>query len=840
MGTWRFRWKNIFTRFGFSIAMFAVFTLFLMASASVVRGRLLQDAQEVGNYVTRSYSSQEQNQIRFYRQILDMQADLFSGKNLEAQNVSEWLAQRQEEMQQYGEKTLYLTALWNGETINAKGPYEETDFFWSEKAQNADGETQFAGVAQNDSGKWLVFSQQLDDKGNVLALWAPVNDWADSAQQSMPAGSVYFLCDETGSVLYTVTDRDYSEADLAAYAAMLQSGIDDGSLLAYDASAIAPDGKPHGVYYHVMSNGWVSVLTIPMHEILYELETVIRFFFLLVVLFGAALLITAWRDSKKTQKLRTARETVQALGELYYAIYRVDYQGGTFEMLKCADDMQGKMPQSGTYESFLRAIETVISKETYNEFEKSFSLANIRHLVQNQTKRFGGDYLRRFGEDFRWVNVEMLFDTNPETHEVVFCFREIDLEKRRQMNEIDLLNRALEAEKDAQKAKSTFFNKMSHEMRTPLNAVIGMCSLLRRDLSQPEKANSHIDKMEFAAKQLLSLINDLLEISRLERGKFSLECRPMDLGQCIEEYCDLFHALAQRENRTFDVHVQLEHKKVMGDSFRLGQIFNNLLSNAFKYTQEGGTISVNAYERQGKYVFEISDNGVGMSEEFLAHIFEPYARETSFGTRQVTGTGLGMAIVRQLVQQMNGDIHCESEVGKGSCFVISLPLTRVDEPQDAPMEENAAADAIPRLDGISILLAEDDSINMEIATEILTQQGARITPAHNGKEAVEQFAAAAESHFDILLLDMQMPVMGGCEAASTIRAMERKDAKTVPIIAVTANTFSEDIAMTKQAGMDAHVAKPIDFRNLCKVIDGFVSNNKSGQRDKNQEKASCE
>ena len=383
------------------------------------------------------------------------------------------------------------------------------------------------------------------------------------------------------------------------------------------------------------------------------------------------------------------------------------------------------------------------------------------------------------------------------------------------------------AEKEAQKAKTTFFNRMSHEMRTPLNAVIGMCALLRRDLSQPEKANAHIDKMEFAAKQLLALINDLLEISRMERGKFSLECRPMDLCRCIEEYCDLFHALAQRENRQFDVSVTLHQKEVMGDSVRLGQIFNNLLSNAFKHTKDGGHIAVHVYEKQGKYVFEISDDGVGMSQEFLAHIFEPYARETRFGTRQTMGTGLGMAIVRQLVQQMNGEIHCESTVGEGSRFVIALPLTPVDVPQSDKPEQTQKKGETPRLDGVRILLAEDDAINMEIATEILTAQGAEITKAHNGQEALEQFASSAENRFDILLLDMQMPVTGGCDAARAIRAMERSDAKNVPIIAVTANTFSEDIALTKQAGMDEHAAKPIDFGNLCKVIDGFWAQKRS-------------
>lgn len=814
--------KGVVRHFWLNIAMLAAFTLFLTASAVVVRERLLQDAQEVGNYVTRSYSNQEQNQIRFYQGILHMQAELFKDEGYSLQGMAEWLSQRETEMEDIDHGSLCLTALWDGQVVSTNHMSLQEEQFWVEKAQEASGQPVFAGMSQNDAGKWLVFSQQLDEKGNVLALWAPVKDWGVSQRQSMPVGSVYFLCDENGNVLYTMTDKNYSDDELAAYAAVLQEGIEDGSLLEYDTSITAPDGKQHGVYYHVMENGWVSVLTIPIHEILYELETVIRFFFLLVVLFGAALLITAWRDSKKTKKLRAASETVQALGELYYAIYRVDYQAGTFEMLKCADDMQGKMPQSGSYESFLCAIETVISKETYNEFEKSFSLENVRRLVKNQTKRFGGDYLRRFGEEFRWVNVEMLFDKNPDTHEVVFCFREIDMEKRRQMKEIELLNGALEAEKEAQKAKSTFFNRMSHEMRTPLNAVIGMCALLRRDLAQPEKANAHIDKMEFAAKQLLALINDLLEISRMERGKFSLECRPMDLCRCVEEYCDLFHALAQRENRQFDVCVKIHQKEVMGDSVRLGQIFNNLLSNAFKYTKDGGHIAVNVYEKQGKYVFEISDDGVGMSQEFLTHIFEPYARETRFGTRQTAGTGLGMAIVRQLVQQMNGEIHCESVVGQGSRFVIALPLTPVDVPQDEP-EQAKEKGAVPRLDGVRILLAEDDAINMEIATEILTQQGAKITPAHNGQEAVEQFAGAEENGFDVLLLDMQMPVMGGCDAARAIRAMERADAKTVPIIAVTANTFSEDIAMTKQAGMDAHVAKPIDFGNLCKVIDRFVS-----------------
>ena len=808
--------------FWLSMAMFMAFTLFLAASAVVVRERLLQDAQDVGNYVTRSYSNQEQNQIRFYEEILSIQAKRLEDDIKTLEESAEWLAARQEEIRQIDGENLRLTALIQGEQMGQADIIAASDVDWAQKARQADGETIFAGVVQNDEAKWMIFSRQINETGDVLALWAPVKGWGVAKHQSMPMGSVYFLCAQDGTVLYSVTDADYTEEQLSQYALVLQEGIDDGSLLAYDTSIEAPDGKQHGVYYHVMENGWVSVLTIPIHEILYELETVIRFFFVLVVLFAAALLVTAWRDGRKTKKLRAASETVQALGELYYAIYRVDYEAGTFETLKCAEDMKDQMPKRGPYESFLCAIEKVIGKETYAEFEKSFSLENVRRLVQNQTKRFGGDYLRRFGEELRWVNVEMLFDKHPGSHEVVFCFREIDAEKRRQISEIDLLNRALETEKEAQKAKVTFFNRMSHEMRTPLNAVIGMCSLMRAEVADSQKASGYIDKMEFAAKQLLSLINDLLEISRMERGKFSLDCKPMNLHQCIQEYCDIFYALAQRENRNFDVCVEIQHEDVMGDSARLGQILNNLLSNAFKYTKNGGTISVHVQEQAGTYRFEIADDGVGMSKEFLAHVFEPYARETRFTTRQATGTGLGMPIVRQLVQQMNGEIRCESELGKGSRFIVELPLAVIETEHRQEEKSAQIKQEPPRLDGLRILLAEDDPINMEIATEILSSQGAVITQARDGRQAVKIFEQALENTFDILLLDMQMPVMGGCEAARLIRALERGDAKSVPMIAVTANTFTEDIAMTKQAGMDDHVAKPIDFANLCRVIDRFV------------------
>ena len=268
----------------------------------------------------------------------------------------------------------------------------------------------------------------------------------------------------------------------------------------------------------------------------------------------------------------------------------------------------------------------------------------------------------------------------------------------------------------------------------------------------------------------------------------------------------------------------------MGDPFRVSQVINNLLSNAFKFTSANDSVKVEVSQLEkgdySKYKIVVSDTGLGMSEDFLKKVFEPYARETRFSTKKIAGTGLGMAIVKNLVDQMNGHIYVESRLGDGSAFTVTLPFI-TDEEEEILAQESTKNDNKKAfsLEGKNILLAEDNMINMEVATEILSMNGINIVQAWNGKEAVEIFKKSKEFEFDAILMDMQMPEMGGCDAAKDIRALNRSDAGKVPIIAVTANAFAEDISATAEAGMNAHISKPIDFNILCGTLEELINEN---------------
>ena len=269
---------------------------------------------------------------------------------------------------------------------------------------------------------------------------------------------------------------------------------------------------------------------------------------------------------------------------------------------------------------------------------------------------------------------------------------------------------------------------------------------------------------------------------------------------------------------------------VSGDAFRLGQILNNLLSNALKFTAQGDSVSVDVRQVQnqeyGRYQISVQDTGAGMSEEFLEKIFVPYERETRFGARNVQGTGLGMPIVKSIISQMGGQITVSSRLGEGSTFTVTLPLVPVRQEDRAAEDVSESQDQAQRqmasLEGRRILLAEDNEINMEITTEILQMNGVLVTQAWNGREAVEAFERSVPGEFDAILMDMQMPEMDGCEAARRIRRLPREDAAKIPILAVTANAFAEDIAATTKAGMNAHISKPIDFSVLCDTLSSFL------------------
>ena len=602
-------------------------------------------------------------------------------------------------------------------------------------------------------------------------------------------------------------------------------GIRDGSLAGYDSSFQDPDGVDRGAYYSEMSSGWTVILTIPLQNVLMgEQNTTILVMVAISVLVMAVIVIMVLRDLLNSRRIRRADNTIAILGDSFYAIYRVNYKAGTYEAIKVSPDLSDSLPEAGDYQVLLDVVGTLVDPETFHDFSMSFSLESIRQRVAERLPDYGGDYQRRFGDAYKWVNIRTLYDGVRAPDEVILCFREVDVEKRQQLQQMRILEEALDTAKKSTKAKNTFFSNMSHDMRTPLNAIIGLAELAQRDREDREKVDDYIRKIAFSGKQLLSLINDILELSRLESGRDTLSRQHFDLRQCVEDNAAAFRELARKEDRDFTVELELTDAQVEGDPFKLGQILGNLLSNAFKYSRPGDRVRLTVkqfdFQQHSKYQFTVEDTGIGMSEQFLEHIFDPYARETRFAAQTVTGNGLGMPIVKSLVQRMSGEITVESVLGKGSRFTVTLPMEAVREEGAAQAE--APAEETVDLNGRRVLLAEDNELNMEIAVELLTMHGVEVLQARDGAEAVSLFQKSPPYAVDAVLMDMQMPVMDGCEAARAIRALDRPDAASVPIIAVTANAFAEDIARTTEAGMNGHISKPIDFALLCRTLARLV------------------
>ena len=390
----------------------------------------------------------------------------------------------------------------------------------------------------------------------------------------------------------------------------------------------------------------------------------------------------------------------------------------------------------------------------------------------------------------------------------------------------NIATEALQTAENANKAKTDFLSNMSHDIRTPMNAIIGIISLIRHNAGDKEKVIEYADKIAISSQHLLGIINDVLDMSKIEAGKTVFKYSDFSILDSIEELNTIFHSQANEKNQSFIITKEnLKHEWVNGDKVHLMQIFSNLLSNAIKYTQEGGVIQFIAEESEtnsstyGKYHFIVSDNGMGMSADFKETIFDAFTRAESSVTNKIQGTGLGMAITKNLVESMGGTIEVESEPNRGSSFEVILNLKIVENRVVSSTEQIEMHETDSDiLDGMRILCAEDNELNAEILMELLKLEGAECTICENGKRILEAFEQSVPGEYDMILMDVQMPVMNGYEATEAIRRSSHEQAKTIPIIAMTANAFSEDMQHSLAAGMNAHISKPVDMKLLKKTI----------------------
>ena len=395
------------------------------------------------------------------------------------------------------------------------------------------------------------------------------------------------------------------------------------------------------------------------------------------------------------------------------------------------------------------------------------------------------------------------------------------------IQENEQLEVKLSAAEEANKAKTFFLSNMSHDIRTPLNAIIGYTTLANHEEVTYDEKSEYIDKIEMASRQLLDIVNDVLDMSRIESGKFSLEPTCVNLESCMQEACDLVKVQLEAKAIELSASCDVTNKWVMCDKVMLDRALMNLLCNAGKFTEENGSVSLQltelaAGDETGSYEIRIKDTGIGMSPEFAERLFIPFERERTSTVSRIQGTGLGLAITKNIVDMMGGDITVRTEKGKGTEFTIT-----VDFPLAEPEEETCFNEG----DGISFedmraLLVEDNMVNMEIAQMLLDQEGFLVETAENGKIALEMTAASEPGYYDVILMDIQMPVMDGYTATKAIRDLPDAGLAGIPIIAMTANAFQEDIKKAEEVGMNGHIAKPLDIPSMKATLQQVLKNSK--------------
>lgn len=530
--------------------------------------------------------------------------------------------------------------------------------------------------------------------------------------------------------------------------------------------------------------------------------------------------------TRNIENERKYQNLTVATSQIYHAIYHIDLIQDRIEKLAGAN--QNYTP-TGVVTSATAQLNDILEKlvaPSHHEImQYFFDLTTVNDRLHGKLF-ISREYPSPQGIWRRATFIVQNRDTDDDVTEILYVTQIIDDYKQKELAYQQELVKAVESANQANTAKTDFLSRMSHDIRTPLNGILGMLDIAQKNETNPKALLECHEKMRTAAFHLKALVNDVLDMQRMETDRFFLEQIPFDIREILDNCWSMLEAQASRLDITLKKIKpgSLKYPYLIGSPLHIRQIFMNLLSNAIKYNKPGGSISVHAkiirqVHQNVIYKFIISDTGIGISPEFQKHIFEPFAQEDTGARTIYKGTGLGMAIVHRLVQEMGGTIQLKSEKNVGSTFTLILPFT-IDEHQPSASAETAT-DTPADLTDLHILVVEDNELNLEIAVFSLEAAGLNVSTAINGLEAVRLFEKSKPYEYDIILMDIMMPVMNGLDAAKAIRGLSRPDATTVPIIALSANAFAEDIQKSKNAGINEHLAKPLEMDKVLKVIASY-------------------
>lgn len=819
----------------FSIGIFIFFLLVSLISLHVVRDKILENSHIMGQEIAARFATKETGRIKMQEMLLRSSAQsmtrlLEMKPDISAAEFEQALRYFTDYMESNAEVERFdLCAVVDGQLLGSRlgdSVAAPTSLPWYKAAMKSKGSVVYSDLYKygKNNERVLTMAVRLGDSDNVLAMnLYPERLNALLVDNQLPAHSYYYLCDQNGNIMYAINDRNLSLDEQQPYVDKIfqEMRAGKGSV----TSITDYEGHKRGLYYTISDKGWISIVTIPYDFLLGDYQNLMQWFLLTLAVFLLLVAVLTLREHNLNKQMDNVVEVTRVMSKSFLAVFRVNFVTGRYDMLK--GTRFGVMPSAaGSYDELLQQLVEYIEPEAAEEFAETFSRENIKKLVEKQIYDFGGEFRQRFGKEYKWVNVRLLRDALLKEDEAIFFFREVDAEKQRELERLQVTEHALRVARENAKSRNMFFSAMSHDMRAPLNGIIGMAELAELHRDDCAQVKDYIRKIKSSGQQLLTLINDILEMARLDNGKVEHVQETFSMHRVLQDTADMFAAQAELEQKYFEQQLLVdENELVSGDLQGLQQILNNIISNALKYTQPQGKISFLARRELGKernrmnFTFIVTDTGCGMSEKFLEKIYKPFERDSRFGVPKVVGTGLGMTIVKSLVERMEGEIHISSRVDEGTCVIISLPFNVVKQAQQS---RQTGEPKLKDFAGCRVLVAEDNDINMEIISELLTMNGLEVLPAGDGKTALELFQGSAEGSISMVLMDMQMPQLDGCAAAKAIRALPRADAQTVPILALTGNADNEAIEAAMGAGMNDYMVKPIKMSLLAKKLSEYL------------------
>ena len=527
------------------------------------------------------------------------------------------------------------------------------------------------------------------------------------------------------------------------------------------------------------------------------------------------------------KQMQRTRQAFYALGTAYYLILRLDLKTKRVELVKRTRKMNIDMKDNNIeWNLLIEIIKNVIAEPFVQKYMEFFDIQTMAARLYKK-ESMSSEFKLKEGSWFLSMVVPQNYDKDGNVTSVLIANRDVTDEKLRELRQEEELREAKLKAECANKAKSSFLFNMSHDIRTPMNAIIGYAELASRHLREIDKLGRYLEEIRICGKELLSMLGNVLDLARIENSKVEMEYTVSNVHECFENCVIMFRQQAESKNQTLSLTEQIMYPYVYMDVPHLSEVCLNIISNAIKYTNTGGTISCNVLQESCEkedwcnMIITITDNGIGMSEEFQKRIFETFERERNTTLSHIDGSGIGMGITKKLVELMDGTIEVKSKQGEGSEFTVTIPCRKASE-DDSLVKKNSNLCNKNCLNGVRILLVEDNEINTEIATELLKEEGCIVETANDGVACIDLIEKADADYYKMILMDIQMPVMNGYDATLTIRKMKDTKKARIPIIAMTANAFAEDVEKVLAVGMNAHVAKPVDMNILVPTMMKYL------------------